>query len=53
MFYERNFQVLIHTARILHAETSWILEDNAEMINGSRMMLADHYKTYRFYERDL
>ncbi|MGE0432688.1 MAG: N-acetyltransferase [Planctomycetota bacterium] len=53
MFYERIFEVSINHARVTYGETSWVLENNAEMVNGSRMMQATHYKTYRLYDRPL
>ena len=53
LFYERIFELSINHAHITHGETSWILENNAEMVNGSKMMRAEHYKTYRVYDRAL
>lgn len=53
MFYERVFEVSIHEIDIPRGEMSWILEDNAEMVNGAKMMQAVHYKTYRIYDRAL
>lgn len=53
LFYERIFEVTINSVKISRAEMSWILEDNAEMVNGAKMMQADHYKTYRVYERPI
>ncbi len=35
------------------AEASWILEDNAAMNQGLKMMNADLYKTYRIYDKTL
>ncbi|MHB1947658.1 MAG: N-acetyltransferase [Gammaproteobacteria bacterium] len=34
-------------------ECSWILEDNASMQSGLRLIDAKHYKTYRIYEKSL
>ncbi|MGL5743347.1 MAG: hypothetical protein ACRCXC_12855 [Legionella sp.] len=35
------------------AECSWILEDNAQMQEGLKLINASHYKTYRIYEKKL
>lgn len=35
------------------AECSWILEDNLPMQSALRLIGADHYKTYRIYEKSL
>jgi hypothetical protein len=35
------------------AECSWILEDNKAMNRGLELMKANHYKTYRIYEKPL
>ncbi|MGE0431099.1 MAG: N-acetyltransferase [Planctomycetota bacterium] len=53
LFYERNFEVSVNDVKIPRAEMSWILEDNPEMVNGSKMMQGEHYKTYRLYDRAL
>lgn len=34
-------------------ECSWILEDNRSMRTALRLMRADHYKTYRIYEKNM
>lgn len=34
-------------------ESSWILEDNHEMLSGLEKMSFRRYKTYRLYEKDL
>jgi GNAT superfamily N-acetyltransferase len=34
-------------------EASWILEDNAPMVNAAERMGFRRYKTYRLYERAL
>ena len=37
-----------------YGELSWILEDNHAMIDGAtRALSAEHYKTYRIYEKQL
>ena len=53
LFYERNFEVSINTVGVPRAEMSWILECNAEMVNGAKMMQGEHYKTYRLFDRAL
>ncbi len=52
MFYETNYEYLIgHGCD--DSEMGWVLEDNAEMLNGARMMGGEHSKTWRIWEKAL
>ena len=52
MMYMAYFKVGVK-AGFDSAECSWILEDNGPMNEGLRLMKADHYKTYRIYDKAL
>ena len=43
----------ISASNCFQAEFSWILEDNQAMQSGLALMNAEHYKTYRIYQKTL
>ncbi len=43
----------VHHSHYHQAELSWILEDNKSMISGLKLMKAEHYKTYRVFQKCL